>query len=72
MSHYYDVLSTPQFNKSRDDERRHDRDNDNEGDSNYAMTSGDEINYIEAFNKWTQWWDALAESMFKEWQSRND
>ena len=46
--------------------------NEDEGDSNYATTGGDHINYIEASNEWTQWRDDLAQSMFNEWQSRND
>ena len=45
--------------------------NEDEGDSNYATIGGDDINYIEASNKWTQWRDDLTQSMFNEWQSRN-
>ena len=46
-------------------------DDDDKGDSNYATTVGDDINYIEASNEWTQWRDDLTQSMFNEWQSRN-
>ena len=35
-------------------------DDDDEGDSNYTTTRGDNINYIEASNKWTQWRDDLV------------
>ena len=39
----------------------------NEGESNYTTIGGDDINYIEASNEWTQWQDELAEAMFNEW-----
>ncbi|KAA0040975.1 retrotransposon protein [Cucumis melo var. makuwa] len=39
----------------------------NEGDSNYAITGGEDINYIEASNEWTQWRDNLAEVIFSGW-----
>lgn len=41
-------------------------DDKDEGDSTHATSSGDEINYIEVSNKWTQWRDVLAELMFNE------
>ena len=47
-------------------------DDKDKGDSTYTTTSDDNINYIEASNKWTQWRDALAELMFNEWQLPND
>ena len=47
-------------------------DYDDEGASNYATTRCDDINYIEASNKWTQWRDGLAHAMFTKWKSRND
>ncbi|TYK20324.1 retrotransposon protein [Cucumis melo var. makuwa] len=43
----------------------------NEGDSNYAITGGEDINYIEASNEWTQWRDNLAEVIFSGCLSRN-
>ena len=30
------------------------------GDSSYATTGGDKINYIETSNEWSQWSDQLA------------
>ena len=36
----------------------------NEGDSMYATTGGDEINYIEASNEWKEWRDQLAHTKF--------
>ncbi|TYJ98396.1 putative nuclease HARBI1 [Cucumis melo var. makuwa] len=37
-----------------------------DGDSTHATTSGDDITYIEPSNVWTEWRDALASSMFTE------
>ena len=42
-------------------------DDNDEGDSNYATPRGDDINYIESLNEWTQWRDGLVESVFNEW-----
>ncbi|XP_008444024.1 uncharacterized protein LOC103487473 [Cucumis melo] len=46
-------------------------DDEDDGDSTHATTSGDDITYIEPSNEWTEWRDALASSMFTEWQLRN-
>ncbi|KAA0062005.1 putative nuclease HARBI1 [Cucumis melo var. makuwa] len=43
----------------------------NEGESNYTTIGGDDINYIEASNEWTQWRDDLVEAIFSEWQLCN-
>ncbi|KAA0054020.1 putative nuclease HARBI1 [Cucumis melo var. makuwa] len=37
-----------------------------EGDSTYAMITGDDIHYIETSNEWTQCWDESAATMFNE------
>ncbi|KAA0046509.1 retrotransposon protein [Cucumis melo var. makuwa] len=43
----------------------------NEEDSAYATTTtGDNIQYIETTNEWTQWQDELSKAMFIEWQLR--
>ena len=42
-----------------------------EGDSTYAIARGDEIHYIEALNKWSQWIDELTRQMFSEWELHN-
>ncbi|KAA0063753.1 putative nuclease HARBI1 [Cucumis melo var. makuwa] len=39
-----------------------------EADSTYATTGGDEINYIEASNEWSEWRDQLAHTMFSDWE----
>ena len=46
-------------------------DDEDDGDSTHATTSDDDITYIEASNEWIEWRDALASSMFTEWQLRN-
>ncbi|KAA0048149.1 putative nuclease HARBI1 [Cucumis melo var. makuwa] len=46
-------------------------DDEDDGDSTHATTSGDDITYIEPSNEWTEWRDALASSMFTEWQLCN-
>ncbi|KAA0052287.1 retrotransposon protein [Cucumis melo var. makuwa] len=49
-----------------------DVDDVDEGDSTYATTTASEdIHYIETTNKWSQWPNDLAESMFTDWQLRN-
>ncbi|KGN66784.1 hypothetical protein Csa_006944 [Cucumis sativus] len=42
-----------------------------EVDLNYATTEGNNINYNEASNKWSQWRDDLVEAMFNGWQLCN-
>lgn len=42
-------------------------DDEDKGDSTHTTTSGENITYIEVSNEWTQWRDALAESMLNEW-----
>ncbi|KAA0053146.1 putative nuclease HARBI1 [Cucumis melo var. makuwa] len=42
-----------------------------EVDSTHATTAGDDINYIETTNEWTQWKDELAEEMFSDWELHN-
>ncbi|KAL4028508.1 hypothetical protein IC575_011705 [Cucumis melo] len=42
-----------------------------EGDSTYATTGGDEINYIEASNEWSELRDQLAHTMFSDWELRD-
>ncbi|KAA0037133.1 retrotransposon protein [Cucumis melo var. makuwa] len=50
-----------------------DIDDDDKGDSVYAMTTAiDNIQYIETTNEWSQRWDKLAEAMFIEWQLEED
>ena len=46
-------------------------DNLDEGDSTYTTTGGDEINYIEASNEWSEWRDQLAHTMFSDWELRD-
>ena len=46
-------------------------DNLDEGDSTYATIGGDEINYIEASNKWSEWRDQFAHMTFSDWELRN-
>ena len=42
-----------------------------EDDSMYATTGGDEINFIEASNEWSEWRDQLAHTMFSDWELRD-
>ncbi|KAA0043564.1 retrotransposon protein [Cucumis melo var. makuwa] len=42
-----------------------------EGDSTYATTGGDEINYIEVSNEWSELRDQLAYTMFSDWELRD-
>ncbi|KAL0539285.1 hypothetical protein IC582_023481 [Cucumis melo] len=45
-----------------------DVDDVDEWDSTYATTTtSEDIHYIETTNKWSQWHDELAESMFTDW-----
>ncbi|XP_050945179.1 uncharacterized protein LOC127150720 [Cucumis melo] len=46
-------------------------DNLDEDDSTYTTTGGDEINYIEASNEWSEWRDQLAHTMFSDWELRD-
>ncbi|KAA0052331.1 retrotransposon protein [Cucumis melo var. makuwa] len=50
-----------------------DVDDVDKGDSTYATaTTSEDIQYIETTNEWSQWRDELAESMFTDWQLRNE
>ncbi|KAA0055062.1 retrotransposon protein [Cucumis melo var. makuwa] len=46
------------------------KDDIDEVDSTHATSAGDDINYIEMSNEWTQWRDELAEEMFSDWELR--
>ena len=43
-----------------------------EGDSTYATIGGDDIQFVENSNEWTQLRDDLAAEMFNEWQLHNE